>query len=61
MQGTVADKRDEITFIRIDVNKDCIELVVVTESDVEDSLIIENLEVKKERHFKIRKRTQEAG
>ena len=59
----VADKRDATTFIGVDVNEDCVGLAAVKESEVEDSIVIEYPEVKKERHefFTIRKRMQEAG
>jgi IS605 OrfB family transposase len=59
----VSDKRDATTFIGVDVNEDCIGLAAVKESEVEDSIVIEYPEVKKERHefFTIRKRMQEAG
>ena len=59
----VADKRDSTTFIGVDVNEDCVGLAAVTESGVEDSLVIEYPEVKKQRHefFTIRKRMQEVG
>ena len=58
----VADKQDATTFIGVDVNEDCVGLGAVTDSGVEDSLVIEYPEVKKERHefFTIRKRMQEA-
>jgi putative transposase len=59
----VADKQDTTTFVGVDVNEDCVGLAAVAESGVEDSLVIEYPEVKKERHefFTIRKRMQEAG
>lgn len=59
----VADKQDATTFIGVDVNEDCVGLAAVKESGVEDSLVIEYPEVKKERHefFTVRKRMQEAG
>jgi hypothetical protein len=46
----VTDKQDATTFVGVDLKEDCVGLVAVTESGVEDSLVIEYPEVKKERH-----------
>ena len=59
----VADKEHAKTFIGVDVNEDCVGLAAVTGSGVEDSVVIEYPEIKKERHeyFTIRKRMQSVG
>ena len=59
----VADKKNAETFIGVDVNEDCVGLAAVTESGVEDSLVVEYPDIKKTRHeyFTIRKRMQSVG
>jgi len=59
----VADKEHAKTFIGADVNEDCVGLSAVTESGVEDSVVIEYPDIKKERHeyFTVRKRMQSVG
>jgi IS605 OrfB family transposase len=59
----VADKTDATTFVGVDVNEDCVGLAAVTEDGVEDTLVIEYPEIKRERHeyFTIRKRMQRVG
>ena len=59
----VADKEHAKTFIGVDVNEDCVGLSAVTESGVEDSVVIEYPDIKKERHeyFTVRKRMQSVG
>jgi IS605 OrfB family transposase len=59
----VADKQNAETVIGVDVNEDCVGLSAVTESGVEDSVVIEYPEIKKKRHeyFTIRKRMQSVG
>lgn len=59
----VADKQNAKTFIGVDVNEDCVGLSAVTESGVEDSVVIEYPDIKKERHeyFTVRKRMQSVG
>jgi transposase len=46
----VADKQNAKTFVGVDVNEDCVGLAAVTESGVEDSVVIEYPDIKKERH-----------
>jgi len=55
---TVAD-----TVIGVDINEDCVALAALTESDIEDSIVIDYPEIKEERHryLTMRKRMQEAG
>lgn len=59
----VADTQNSETFIGVDVNEDCVGLAAVTESGIEDSVVIEYPDIKKERHeyFTIRKRVQSVG
>ena len=59
----VTAKENAKTFIGVDVNEDCVGLAAVTESGVEESVVIEYPEVKKTRHeyFTVRKRMQSAG
>ena len=61
--ATVRSEADSTTFIGVDVNEDNVALAVVTETGVEDSIVIEYPEIKQERHefFTIRKRMQSAG
>ncbi len=59
----VADKGHAKTVIGVDVNEDCVGLSAVTESGVEDSVVIEYPDIKKKRHeyFTVRKRMQNVG
>lgn len=61
--AVIADKENAETFIGVDVNEDCVGLSAVTESSVEDSVVIEYPDIKKERHeyFTVRKRMQSVG
>ena len=59
----IADKQDAQMVIGVDVNEDCVGLCAVTDSGIEDSVVIEHPEVKTQRHeyFTIRKRMQSVG
>ena len=50
------------TVIGVDINEDCVALAALTESGIEDSIVIDYPEIKEERHryFTMRKRMQEA-
>jgi IS605 OrfB family transposase len=62
-EQTVRDKQYSRTIIGVDVNEDNVALTALSESGVEDTLVIEFPEIKFERHryFTIRKRVQKAG
>lgn len=59
----VMEKSNTQTVVGVDVNEDCVGLTAMTGSNIEDSIVIEYPEIKKERHkyFTIRKRMQSAG
>jgi putative transposase len=59
----VVDKQNAQAVIGVDVNEDCVGLSAITESGVEDSVVIEYPDIKKERHeyFTVRKRMQSVG
>lgn len=61
--ATVRSEEDTVTFVGVDVNEDNVALAAVTESGVQDSIVIEFPEIKKERHefFTVRKRMQSVG
>lgn len=61
--ATVNSLDDATTFIGVDVNEDNVALSAVTESGVQDSVVIEYTEIKTQRHefFTMRKRMQSAG
>ncbi|MFQ3293305.1 MAG: putative transposase, partial [Natrialbaceae archaeon] len=46
------------TVIGVDINEDCVALAALTESGIEDSVVIDYPEIKEERHryFTMRKR-----
>jgi putative transposase len=62
-EQTVRDKHDSRTVVGVDVNEDNVALTALTESGVEDTLVIDFPEIKFERHryFTMRKRVQNAG
>jgi putative transposase len=51
------------TVIGVDINEDCVALAALTESGIEDSVVIDYPEIKEERqrYFTMRKRMQKAG
>ena len=51
------------TIIGVDINEDCVALAALTESGIEDSMIIDYPEIKGERHryFTMQKRIREVG
>ena len=59
----VVTKTAAETVIGVDINEDCVALAALTESGIEDSIVIDYPEIKEERHryFTMRKRMQEAG
>lgn len=59
----VSDKEAAETVIGVDVNEDCVGLSAISEEQIEDSVVIEYPEIKRERHeyFTIRKRMQHVG
>lgn len=59
----VSDKETAQTVVGVDVNEDCIGLAATSEEQIEDSVVIEYPEIKRERHeyFTIRKRMQSVG
>ena len=59
----VGAKEAAETVIGVDINEDCVALAALTESGIEDSVVIDYPEIKEERHryFTMRKRMQEAG
>lgn len=60
---TVSDKQDSRTVVGIDVNEDNVALIALSESGVEETLVIDFPEIKFERYryFTMRKRAQNAG
>ncbi|MDT3436006.1 transposase [Haloarcula sp. 1CSR25-25] len=61
-EQTVRDKQDSRTVIGVDVNEDNVALSALSADGVEDTLVIDFLEIKFERHryFTVRKRVQNA-
>jgi transposase len=61
-EQAVRDKQDSRTVIGVDVNEDNVALTAFSEDGVEDTLVIDFLEIKFERHryFTMRKRVQNA-
>jgi transposase, IS605 OrfB family, central region len=59
----VSAKTTVETVVGVDINEDCVALAALTESGIEDSVVIDYPEIKEERHryFTMRKRMQEAG
>lgn len=59
----VSDKEAAETVIGVDVNEDCVGLSAISEEQIEDSIVIEYPEIKREQHeyFTIRKRMQRVG
>jgi putative transposase len=59
----VESKTTADTVVGVDINEDCVALAALTESGIEDSIVIDYPEIKEERHryFTMRKRMQEAG
>jgi IS605 OrfB family transposase len=62
-EQTVREEQDSRTVVGVDVNEDNVALTALSESGVEDTLIIDFPEIKFERHryFTMRKRVQNAG
>ncbi|WP_058827156.1 RNA-guided endonuclease TnpB family protein [Haloferax sp. Q22] len=62
-EQTVRNKQDSQTVVGVDVNEDNVALTALSESGVEDTLVIDFPEIKFERHryFTMRKRVQNAG
>ena len=62
-ERSVRDKQDSQTVVGVDVNEDNVALTALSESGVEDTLVIDFPEIKFERHryFTMRKRVQSAG
>jgi transposase, IS605 OrfB family, central region len=59
----VSAKTTAETVVGVDINEDCVALAALTESGIEDSVVIDYPKIKEKRHryFTMRKRMQEAG
>jgi IS605 OrfB family transposase len=60
--AAVGTKTAAETVVGVDINEDCVALAALTESGIEDSVVIDYPEIKEQRHryFTMRKRMQEA-